>query len=200
MPPRTPASQNTIRLICWNQDDAAARSLDLRRAGYRVIAAPPETSGGMIRAFRELDPHAVVIDLDRLPSHGRELGLGLRASKSTCHLPLIFAGGLPAKVELVRAALPDAVFTSWDDTIHDAIERAMRQPAPKRLPSRERPKDISAGALERKLDIKPRAHFVIVNVVRQSEPRLDERLTVIPADAVRQKRVDSNTTLALYPV
>jgi hypothetical protein len=200
MPARTQNSRKTIRLICWNQDDATTRARDLRHAGYRVIADPPEASGGMIRAFRELDPDAVVIDMDRLPSHGRELGLGLRASKSTCHLPLVFAGGVPAKVELVRTALPDAVFTAWDDTLRDAIERAMRQPAPQRLPSRERPPDTSAGALERKLDIKPRTHFVILPLSMRSEPWLDELLTAVPAGAVRQKRIDSTTTLAFYPV
>ena len=200
MPARAQPSKKTIRLICWNQDDAATRARDLRRAGYQVLADPPEASGGMIRAFRELDPDAVVIDLDRLPSHGRELGLGLRSSQSTCHLPLVFAGGVAEKVERVRAALPDAVFTAWEDDLPDAIARAMRQPIPKRLPSRERPPDTSAGALERKLDIKPHSHFVIITMARHSEPWLDELLTAVPPDAVRQRRIDSTTTLALYPV
>ncbi len=97
----------------------------LRRAGYRVIADPPENAGGMVRYFRELSPDAVVIDLDRLPSHGRELGLSLRASKSTSHLRLVFAGGIPAKIEMVRAAIPDAIFTPWDNGIAAAIEHAI---------------------------------------------------------------------------
>ena len=141
------AQQKTVRLICWNEADAAARARILRRAGYRVIADPPENAGGMVRYFRELSPDAVVIDLDRLPSYGRELGLSLRASKSTSHLRLIFAGGLPAKIELVRAAIPDAIFAAWDNGLALAIERAMAQPEPPRLASREPSSKTGPGSL-----------------------------------------------------
>jgi hypothetical protein len=200
-----PRQQKTVRLICWNEEDASARAATLRRAGYRVIADPPENAGGMVRYFRELAPDAVVIDLDRLPSHGRELGLSLRASKSTSHLRLVFAGGLPAKIELVRAAIPDAIFTPWNDDVAAAIERAIAQPEPPRLPSRELPKATGPGSLERKLDIKPQTHFAIVSVNRSREKRnydawLDELLSCTPEGAIRQRRIDRATTLALFPV
>jgi hypothetical protein len=198
------ARQKTVRLICWNEADAAARARLLRRAGYRVISAPPENAGGMVRYFRELSPDAVVIDLDRLPSHGRELGLSLRASKSTSHLRLVFAGGLPAKIELVRAAIPDAVFTPWDNDLAPAIERAMAQPEPPRLPSRELPKASGAGSLERKLDIKPKTHFAIISVNRNpnhnDDPWLAELLVSVPDGAIQQRRIDDATTLALFPI
>jgi hypothetical protein len=198
------ARQKTVRLIRWNEADAAARARLLRRAGYRVISAPPENAGGMVRYFRELSPDAVVIDLDRLPSHGRELGLSLRASKSTSHLRLVFAGGLPAKIELVRAAIPDAVFTPWDNDLAPAIERAMAQPEPPRLPSRELPKASGAGSLERKLDIKPKTHFAIISVNRNpnhnDDPWLAELLVSVPDGAIQQRRIDDATTLALFPI
>jgi len=194
------ARQKTVRLVCWNLADAAVRAAELRSAGYHVLADAPPASGGMIRAFRELSPDAVVIDLDRLPSHGRELGLALRASKGTCHLPLVFAGGATAKVEAIRAVLPEVIYAEWGDGIANAVHGAMQQPAPARLAARELAKDTGPGALERKLDIKPQAHFVIVPASRNEPPWLDELLTSIPAGAVRQARVDASTTLALYPV
>jgi hypothetical protein len=200
MPRPSSAKQKTLRLICWNEADAATRSAILRRAGYRVIADPPENPGGMVRYFRELAPDAVVIDLDRLPSHGRELGLSLRASKSTSHLPLVFAGGVPEKIEIVRSAIPDAIFTPWDKSVAAAIERAMAQPAPPRLRSRELPKGTGAGSLERKLDIKPQTRFAVVPLYRDEDPWLAELLTSIPDGAVQQRRVDTATTLALFPV
>lgn len=172
----------------------------LRRAGYHVIADPPESGGGMVRYFRELSPDAVVIDLDRLPSHGRELGLGLRASKSTSHLRQVFAGGIAAKIELVRAAIPDAIFTPWDSDLAAAIECAIAQPEPPRLPSRELPKDTGHGSLERKLDIKPQTHFAIVSVNRNDDAWLEELLTSVPDGAIRQRRIDQATTIALFPV
>ena len=139
MPRPSSRKQKTLRLICWNEADASSRAAILRRAGYRVIADPPENAGGMVRYFRQLSPDAVVIDLDRLPSHGRELGLSLRASKSTSHLRLVFAGGIPAKIEIVRAAIPDAILTPWDNGVVAAIEHAIAQPEPPRLHSRELP-------------------------------------------------------------
>jgi hypothetical protein len=195
-----PSSKKTLRLICWNEADASARAAILRHAGYRVIADPPENAGGMVSYFRELSPDAVVIDLDRLPSHGRELGLSLRASKSTSHLRLVFAGGLPAKIETVHAAIPDGIFTPWDDGVGAAIERAIAQPEPARLPSRELPKPIGPGSLERKLDIKPQSHFVIITVSRDDSQWLEELLTTVAEGAIRQHRVDATTTLALFPV
>jgi hypothetical protein len=197
-----PASiiQKTVRLICWNEADAAARARILRGAGYHVIADPPENAGGMVRYFRELSPDAVVIDLDRLPSHGRELGLSLRASKSTSHLRLVFAGGVPAKIDLVRIAIPDAIFTSWDNDPAAAIERAIAQSEPPRLASRELPKPSGPGSLERKLDIKPQTRFVIVSANRGGDAWLDEVLTSVPEGALRQLRIDAATTLALFPV
>jgi hypothetical protein len=200
MPRSSSTKQKTIRLICWNEADAAARASILRGAGYRVIADPPENAGGMVRYFRELSPDAVVIDLDRLPSYGRELGLSLRASKSTSHLRLVFAGGLPAKIELVRAAVPDAIFTPWGADVAAAIEHAIVQPEPPRLASRELPKATGPGSLERKLDIKPLTHFTIVSVNRNDDPWLDELLASVPDGAIRQRRPDAATTLALFPV
>ena len=70
---------------------------------------------------------AVVIDLGRLPSHGRDIGLYLRERKSTRHVPLLFAGGDSQKVERIRELLPDATYASWSDidsALKDAISNA----------------------------------------------------------------------------
>jgi hypothetical protein len=154
----------------------------------------------MVRYFRELSPDAVVIDLDRLPSYGRELGLSLRASKSTSHLRLVFAGGVPEKIDLVRAAIPDAIFSRWGNDVASAIEHAIAQPEPPRLPSREPSRKNGPGSLERKLDIKPQTRFAIVSFGRNDHPCLAELLTSVPDGAIRQRRVDRATTLALFPV
>ena len=56
---------------------------------------------------------AVIINLNRLPSHGREVATALRGSKATRHIPIIFVEGAPEKVEPIRQLLPDAVYTTW---------------------------------------------------------------------------------------
>jgi hypothetical protein len=198
MPKVASTKQKTLRLVCWNEADAERRATELRRAGYRVIAEPLANPGGAVRYFRELEPDAVVIDLDRLPSHGRELGMSLRASKSTCHLPLIFAGGLAAKVNPIQTAVPGAIFAAWVDVLA-AVSRAMAQPLAPRLRSRELPKATGPGALERKLDIKPQTHFAIVPLTGDGS-WLSELLTSIPEGAVEQHRFDASTALALFVV
>jgi len=54
----------------------------------------------------------VVIDLNRLPSQGRDLGIALRTYKTTRQVPLVFVDGDPEKVARIREILPDAVYTS----------------------------------------------------------------------------------------
>lgn len=198
MPRSALARHKTLRLICWKEADAAYHAPELRRAGYRVIADPLANPGGAVRYFRELSPDAVVIDLDRLPSHGRELGMSLRASKSTCHLPLIFAGGIAEKIDPMRAAIPGAIFTAWSD-VAAAVKQAMAQPAVPRLNPRELSKPAGSGTLERKLDIKPRTVFAIM-ALNGGASWLDELLISIPDGAVAQRRIDRSTTLALLVV
>ena len=65
-----------VCLIHWNQDEARERAQLIEAAGYRVDASP--FSSGSLRHLRDNPPAAVVIDLSRLPSHGREVAMALR--------------------------------------------------------------------------------------------------------------------------
>lgn len=66
-----------------------------------------------MKEFRENPPDAVVIDLGRLPSHGREVGVFLRGSKATRLIPLIFVEGDPDKLPKIKETLPDARYTTY---------------------------------------------------------------------------------------
>ncbi len=94
-----------VRLVSWDDNVAQMRARELAALGFEVDARPMRDCGGVIGHFREIAPDAVVLDLDRLPSHGREVGTMLRDSKNTRHLPLVFAGGTPEKVERIRREL-----------------------------------------------------------------------------------------------
>ncbi len=98
-----------LRLVHWNQAEAEERAWRLRELGYDVEAGPPLPP---LRRFAE-GMRAVVIDLSRLPSQGRDVGVAVRVAKSTRSVPIVFVGGLPEKIERVRQTLPDATFTSW---------------------------------------------------------------------------------------
>lgn len=62
--------------------------------------------------MRESPPDAFVIDLSRMPSHGREVAAFFRGQKATRHIPIVFVGGAPEKVEAIRKLLPDARYTT----------------------------------------------------------------------------------------
>src|SRR3989442_8348620 len=105
-----------VRLVCWKEDLAQERARVLKQAGIPVDASPLNPAAGMGN-FRANPPAVVLIDLDRLPSHGREVAVALRNSKSTRYIPLVFVGGLEEKVARIRQELPDAFFTDWKNVI-----------------------------------------------------------------------------------
>src|SRR5215813_5258138 len=102
-----------VRLICWNDELAMQRAKEIAKVGYQVEASSLRGSSAFISHIRTLNPVLVAIDLDRLPSYGREVAITLRGSKTTRHIPIVFAGGVDDKVARLQAELPDAVFTSW---------------------------------------------------------------------------------------
>ncbi|MCU0230458.1 MAG: hypothetical protein MUC67_03660 [Acidobacteria bacterium] len=101
-----------ILLVHWNAAEAEERAAALRAAGHEVVVlATP--AGGDLRALLDEPLDAAVIDLRRVPSQGRDVGIWLRGRKATRRLPLVFVEGDPEKTAAVRALLPDARFTPW---------------------------------------------------------------------------------------
>ena len=143
----------TIRLVHWNAAEAEARAARLELAGYEVRFSVPK-GPDFVPELREAPPAALVIDLSRLPTQGRDLALTVRSASSTRSIPLVFVGGEPEKVALVQETLPDAVYTPWS-RIRSALRHAIAHP----LPDPVRPTSVFAGysghPLAKKLGIKP---------------------------------------------
>ncbi|MGO9097646.1 MAG: hypothetical protein ACLQGV_20785 [Bryobacteraceae bacterium] len=115
-----------IGLICWNAALGEKRAAELRGAGYQIeyqaAFGPAE-----LRAMRERAPQAVIIDLGRAPSQGRDVALALRQHKATRAAPLVFVeADDPLKTKRVRELLPDAFYTDWPG-IAATLERALAQ-------------------------------------------------------------------------
>lgn len=153
-----------IRLIHWNANEAKVRADILRAAGYKVIheiQAGPE----FLRDLRTKPPNAVLIDLSRLPSHGRDVGLGIRGSKTTRRVPLVFVGGEREKVARVKSLLPDATYTTWNK-IRSSLKRAIAHPPANPV----RPDSLLAGysgtPLPKKLGIKANSVVVLEGAPR----------------------------------
>jgi hypothetical protein len=121
-------SRRRVRLVHWKQEEVPERAARLEAAGYAVDGEVPGTSIG-IAALRANPPDAFVIDLGRLPSHGREVAFSLRQSKALRGIPIVFVGGAEAKVGAIREQLPDAAYTSWDGIEADLAAAIESQPA-----------------------------------------------------------------------
>lgn len=151
----------SICLLHWNDTEAAERLERLRALGFlayhSALAGPP-----LLRQLRENPPDAIVIDLARLPSHGREVGAALRATKATRYIPLLFVGGETEKVARVRELLPDAVFTSWDE-IGLALQVAITQPPANPVAPASSMDAYAGQMLPKKLGIKQGMTIALVN-------------------------------------
>ena len=149
-----------VHLFHWNAGEAAPRIAALKAAGYQITHLKL-TGRELLRRLREKPPAAFVIDLTRLPSHGCEVALALRQTKSTRHVPLVFVEGDPEKVARIRTVLPDAVYTAWScirSSLHQAIAHPPENP---RIPTSVL-EGYSGTPLPKKLGIKPNSAVALV--------------------------------------
>lgn len=112
-----------VLLVHWNAAEAEERAATLRAAGHEVLVVSTPASDDL-RALLDEPLDAAVIDLRRVPSHGRDVGVFLRGRKATRRLPLVFVEGDPDKTAAVKKLLPDAVFTPWS-RVRGALKRAL---------------------------------------------------------------------------
>lgn len=103
-----------VRLIHWNARDGEVIAASLRAAGWDVDASP-FTGPDSLRALREDPPDAVVIDLSRRPSLGRDAGVALRFYQTTRHVPVLLSGVDPSKAARIHELLPGAVFVEREE-------------------------------------------------------------------------------------
>jgi hypothetical protein len=115
----------SVRLIHWNASEAEECMKIIAGLGYEVIFTV--FNANELRNIRETPPSAVVIDLSRLPSQGRDLGINLRKYKTTRNVPLVFVGGDQEKVDRIMEILPDAIYTTWE-RLSGALKQATLKP------------------------------------------------------------------------
>lgn len=122
---RRPARAATrIRLIHARPDEARKRVVALHAAGYNVDYS--KSGPRLLTELRANPPQVAIIDLTRVPSQGRDLGVYLRKHRSTRQVSLVFAGGEGEKLARVKALLPDAIYTDWR-RIRSALRKALQE-------------------------------------------------------------------------
>lgn len=162
----------TALLIHWNEAEAGDRARWLEKAGFSpLILASSSNAPGALRRLLENPIDAIVIDLSRLPSHGRDIGLHLRGRKATRHIPIVFVDGEPEKVARTKTVLPDAAFADWPK-IGTAIRTAIKsRPANPAVPNTM--DGYSGTPLPKKLGIKPGVVITLIDAPDGFERMLD---------------------------
>jgi hypothetical protein len=154
----------TVRLIHWKASEAAALLAALRTGGH-VVDYDEKLSSDGFRAIRESPPDVFAIDLSRLPSHGREVAIFFRGHKATRHIPIVFVGGAPEKVEAIRKLLPDAVYTA-PGRLRSALREALaNRPASPAVPAQMMARYASRNAAQ-KLGIREGSTAALVDPPR----------------------------------
>jgi hypothetical protein len=149
--------------------------------------------GGALRKLSESRLAAVVIDLSRAPSQGRDLALAIRAYKATRHLPLVFVEGDEEKVVRIKELLPDGAYTSWSRIRRD-LKHALAHP-PK---DPAKPSSVFAGysgtPLTKKLGIKAGSTVALVG----SPGGFEKTLGKLPEGATLRKQARGRRDLTLW--
>jgi len=151
---------STVLLIQWNESAENEIKSVLSGHGHRVVVfstAGKET----LERVKSQAPEVVVIDLRRLPSHGRDVAIWLRQQKATRFSALVFIEGDSLKTAKIKELLPDAVYCSVD-SLPDGITEALRN-----IPETPVVPDTFAGysgtPLPRKLGIKPGSKILLLS-------------------------------------
>ena len=178
----------TVRLIHWNEDEGLERQQQLEAFGFSTGFDAGDVTQ-TLRAIRSAAPDAVVIDLSRMPSHGREVARVLRSAKTTRHIPLVFVDGEKDKVAATKALLPDACYTTWG-RLKTALPKAIANPAKTPVAPTDA---MSAKPTSTKLGLRAAQKVCVVGAPKGFVDGLKPR----PAKVTFTARADSSSDLYL---
>jgi CheY-like chemotaxis protein len=181
----------TVRLFHWNPSEARKRLKQLRKYGYDAVYGP--LSPEVLRALKHDLPDAVLIDLSRLPSQGRDIGVYIRHRKATRNVPIVFVGGKPETVNKVKQQLPDAVYTAWAN-VKSALCRVIAHPPKKPVTPASVLAGYSGTPLVKKLGIKPGSVVLLIN----APSNFDKKLKNLPKGVVIRRRFGSINDLIIW--
>jgi len=179
-----------VLVFHWHEVEGAERVERLRRAGFDASLHFAHGGEG-VRGLRASPPDAFVVDLSRLPSHGRQVAVYLRQQAWARSIAIVFVGGAAEKVAALRAVLPDATYTSWR-SIRSAVDAAIARPSPTPIV----PSSIggySGTPLPKKLGIKPGSTVRLVG----APDGFEKTLGALPEDARLTTRGKTRTERVL---
>lgn len=98
-----------IFFIHWNEDELKEKLTPLKKAGYKIEY---HFAAGVAAKITTESLGALIICLDRLPSHGTAYAEWMWSTKKRQQIPIVFCGGVPEKIKAVQLKFPDAIYCS----------------------------------------------------------------------------------------
>jgi len=179
-----------VRLISWNETARVAHAGVLTAAKIPIDASP-FVPGKLISRLRA--SLAVLIDLDRAPSHGHAVAVLMRSSQSARCVPIVFAGGVKEKVDRIRREFPDAFYTEWRDVVA-AVKKAISNPPVVPVRAMSHMERYGASRLVKKLGFKPNTKTALLNAPEGFE----EQLVELPEGTELITKMTAQTTMTLW--
>lgn len=140
-----------VVLVHWHEAEAHERAERLRAAGFFVDVHWRQDDGkALCRSLMAEPPDAVLVDLARLPSHGREVARYVYERKALQAVKVVFVPGETAKTARAQAEFPEAVFATWEQ-LPRALPRALAAAPRTRVVAKH--EDFAATRLPRKLGL-----------------------------------------------
>lgn len=181
-----------VRLIHWNPEEAKKKAKVLIATGYDTVFEIPNIPQ-LLKDLRNNPPSAVVIDLTRLPSHGRDLAIALRHYKTTRFVPLVFTEGDPEKVARIKEKIPDAVYTTWG-RISVSLKHALESPPVNPVKTKSLFDGYSGKPLPQKLGIKESSIVAIIGAPENFRKTLGD----LPDDVKFKTVIEGNFELVIW--
>jgi len=165
-----------VLLVHWNAEEAKLKAQTLKELGHRaeILCDSEKPNLGRVR---ESPPDLFLIDLNRLPSHGREIAGHFRRAKSTRQVPILFVDGDADRVSRAKQLIPDAEFGKWEK-IESALKKASRRKVLKPIVPGTMA-GYSGTPLPKKLGIREKYNVLLVN----APDRFERKLEPMPAGA-----------------
>jgi CheY-like chemotaxis protein len=179
-----------IRLFHWNITEAEQKTLILKSLGYEVDYEPYPPKA--LKQLGNNPPAAVIIDLSRLPSQGRDIAVNILYAKATRNIPIIFVEGDPQKVRQIKMHVPDAIYTHYDQ-IAEALKKVLTDPPKVKLIPKSIFEPYKQTSLAKKLGIKPNSRLVLVDPPNDFTKTLGE----LPQNVTIQNKLSKKSDLVI---
>jgi len=165
-----------VLLVHWNAEEAKVKARMLKNLGHttEILCDSEKPNLGRVR---ESPPDLFLIDLNRLPSHGREIAGYFRRAKATRQIPILFVDGNAERVSRAKQLIPDADFGKWEK-----IESTLKKASRRKLANPVVPGTMagySGTPLPKKLGIREKYNVFLVN----APERFERKLEPMPAGA-----------------